>query len=378
MDPMVDKDADVVTYEIRITDPYGTTIKILERFTSLDYSRKVNHIGELSLTTEDPDDKDVFLPENRIEVWRNNGTTARMDLDAVWFIHTVIPTYYASGAVMYEVQASDQIGILDRRVIPYNEGNPTTEKQAEADDVIKDIMRENFGASAEDSDRDLSDYITVQADQTLGPQVTIFCAKDNVYDTLKEIADTSYESGTFLAFDLVYNPDAGTFEFRTYINQRGVDRSVVYSAESLIVGIEKGSLANIAFTDSRKDEKNYIYAGAKDLVGIVPIQTASDADSIAISPYHRRELFLNASSSDDADELQDEANRSLEENRYRERFEATLAQEFAIENYGDGFDIGDKVSVSFDGKIYTAFVDAIGVHVDTNGESIDVVLLGTD
>lgn len=374
----LDKSANVVTYEIRVTDPYGEPIKIVDEFTALDYARKVNSVGELALSIEDKGDINVFKPENRIEVWRMKGDNAKLDLGAVWFIHTVSRHHDSSGARYFEVEAHDQIGLLPRRIIPYNEGNPTTQKQAEGDDVIKEIMRENFGAAATDVDRDLTTYLTVQGDTTLAPQVTIFCAKDNVFDVIQEIADTCYENGTFLAFDLVYNPNVGTFEFRTYVGQRGVDRSVVPSASALILGVEYGSLESAVLLDDRGDEKNYIYAGAKDLVGIVPPQTAFDLPSIGISPFHRKEFFMNASSSDDADELQDEADMTLEERRYRARIEATLSQEFARNSYGELFDFGDKVSVSVFGKTYTVFANAISVKVDKNGEKINVVLEGTD
>jgi hypothetical protein len=371
-------EAYVTTYEVRVTDPFGNTIRILDEFHSLQYARKVNNVGELSLDIKDDDGENVFLPENRIEVWRHKGDVAYLDMNAIWFIHTV--THYQSedGSTTLNVEAHDQIGILPRRIIPYNEGNDTTQKQAPGDDVIKEIMRENFGSAASDTDRDLGTYLSIQGDVSAGPQVTIFCAKDNVYDIIKEIADTSYESGTFMAFDLIYNPNTGTFIFETFTGQRGADRSNYLDKNSIIIGMEYGSLSSATFVDSREDERNYIYAGAKDLVGIVPPQTAVNTASIGISPFHRKELFLNASQADDATELQDEANRSLEENKYRTRFEGELSQEFALKKYGELFDYGDKVTVSFMSKTYTSFVDAISVTLDNNGEKIDVVLVGAD
>jgi hypothetical protein len=373
--PNLDKKANVTTYEIRVTDPFGTMVDAVDNFVSLYYARKVNNIGELALVIEYSGGVNFFLPENRIEVWRHKEGSSKLDMNAVWFIHTVITRQQLSGAVILEVQAHDQIGLLERRVIPYNEGNPTTEKQAEGDNVIKSIMRENFGSLATDTERDLSTYLTIQENTTLGPQVTIFCAKDNVLDTIREIADTCYDLGTFIAYDLIYNPNAGTFEFRAYVNQRGIDRSAEQEESSLIVGLEYGSLASISMVDSRREEMNYIYAGAKDLVGIVPPQTATNDASIELSPFHRKELFLNASNADDSFELQDEANRALEENKYRAVFEAELSQEFALIEYGDRFDYGDRISVSFMGRNYTAFVDAISVNVNTSGETINVNLV---
>ena len=190
-----DKSANITTYEVRVTDPFGTTIRAIDDFKSLYYARKINSVGELSMTIENSSESDinVFVPENRIEVWRSREETPHLDMDAVWFIHTVTSRQDSYGSLILEIEAHDQIGLLERRIIPYNEGNPTTEKQAESDDVIKAIMRENFGALASDTDRDLSTYLTIQADTSIAPQVTIYCAKDNVYDTIKEIADTSYQ-----------------------------------------------------------------------------------------------------------------------------------------------------------------------------------------
>jgi hypothetical protein len=376
---MVDirKDTHVTSYELRITDPYGETIKTTDEFTALDYARKVNEIGELSLSIEDKGEKAIYVPENRIEVWRSKGLSSRLDMNAVWFIYSVRNGKNLNGSNTFEIEAHDQIGLLDRRIVPYNEGNPTTQKQGPADDVIKAIMRENFGALATDTDRDLSAYLTIQGDSSTAPQVTRFFAKENVYDIIKEIADTSYENGTFLAFDIIYNPNSGTFEFRTYFGQRGIDRSILLDARALIFGLEYGSLDSITLQSDRGDERNYIYAGAKDVVGIVPPQTAIDIASIGLSPFHRKEFFQNASNSDDATELQLEADAALEEHRFKRTFEAELTQEFAVEKYGEKFDFGDKVSVSFDGNVYTAFVNAISVSVNNNGEKIEATLEGT-
>jgi hypothetical protein len=344
----------------------------------LQYARKVNHVGELHLVVEDdPQVNKVFVPENRIEVWRTKNGASKLDMGGVWFIHTISRMFDTNGSSRVEIEAHDQIGVLGRRIIPYNEGNPTTEKQGDADDVMKNIVIENMGADATDTDRDLRPYLTVQGyEQTVAPQVTKFIAKDNVYDVLLEIAETSYDSGTFLAFDLVYNPNSGTFEFRTFLGQRGVDRSVQGDAEYINVGVEYGSFDSATLVDSRVDEKNYIYAGAKDLVGIVPPVETSDSFSIGLSPFNRKELFYNASNADDSVELESEAFAALENNKYSIRMEATLSQEFAQREYGERLMYGDKVSISFYGQTYTAYVNAIGVTVDQKGEKIDVVMIG--
>jgi hypothetical protein len=372
------KDADVTTYEIRVTDPYGLVIRVVDEFTSIDYARKINEVGQLALTIEDNGSQNVFLPENRVEVWRSNGAVLRLDMDATWFIHSVKHRFDGSSVRYFDVEAHCPIGLLERRFIPYNEGNPTTEKQAPGDDVMKAIMRENFGALAADVDRDLSAYLTIQGDSSLAQQVTVFCAKENIYDVIKDIADTSNERGTFLAFDVIYNPNAGTFEFRTYIGQRGVDRSVSTGDGSSTVGVDRGSLASASYFDSRIDEKNIVTAGAKDLVGIVPPQTVEDVSSIGLSPFHRKEFFVNASSADDDIELLDEANAAFQENKYRATFEGELSQEYALNEYGEKFAYGDKVTVSFDGREYTCMVDAINVNVSTSGEKISVLLKGTN
>lgn len=368
-----DKFANIVRYEPRITDPYGNAILIIENFVSIDYGRKVNEVGELTMVLEDKyGHGHFFQPENRIEIWRKINEVSRLDMGATWFITSVTRTINADGSRYVTLDAQDQLCLLDRRTIPYNEGNPTTEKQDSADNVIKAILRENIGALVADTDRDLSTYISIQADVSGAPQVTIFCAKEVVSDVIKEIADTSYIAGTFLSYDFVYRPGSGTFEFQTYTGQRGVDRST--GSDTLILGVEFGSLSTISRIDDRLDEKNYIYAGAKDLVGIVPPQTAFDVGSIALSPFNRKELFLNASDADDEDELQDEADYALNEYKHRLVINATLSEQFVKEQYGEKINYGDKVIVSFDGEKYAAFINMVAVRVDDKGETIDMAL----
>lgn len=370
---MVIKSTNDSRYQIVVTNPYGKTIQVIDEFNSVDYARKVNDVGELSLVVEDRYPSWVLVPENRIEVWRKRSGVAKLDMNATWFIQSTVRTIAGTSKFM-EVSAHDQIGLLKRRVIPYNEGNPTTEKQDLGDDVLKAIMRENFGALAYDTERDLSAYLTIQADAGLAPQVTVFCAKDNVFDVAKDIVDACYTGGTFMAYDFAYMPDNGKFEFRTYVGQRGIDRSVSAGSKATIIGIEQGSIAEIKFYDDRTEEYNFIYCGAKDLVGIEPPKEAKNEQSIGLSPFNRKEFHETSSSSDDPGELQTQANSTLQAKRATKRVEATLSTEFALTEYGDKFDYGDIITLSFDGKMYNMFVNAISVKIDQNGESIEVVL----
>jgi len=365
---------DVSHYEVRITDYRGNTVAILDEFTNLEYARKVNEIGELSLVIEDKYSDYIITPENRIEVWRTVNDVTKLDMGATWFIDSVISKIDGNGRFL-EVNAKDQICLLDRRVIPYNEGNPTTDKQAEGDDVIKAIMRENFGALATDTDRDLSEYLTIQVDTTLAPQATVHCAKDNVLDIITDIADACYNSGTFLAFDIIYNPNTGLFRFETFINQRGEDMSIATGNGRTVVGIEYGSVSEIVFYDERTDEKNFVYCGKNMVVDIYSQKEASDTQSIALSPFNRKEIFESGSDADDEDELQTLADALLIQHRAHTRAEAKLSQDFALKAYGNTINYGDKITLSFDGRMYTVFVDAISVKISKDKEEIDIVLV---
>ena len=95
--------------------------------------------------------------------------------------------------------------------------------------MFKAILRENAGALATDTARDLSAWLTIAANVSATPILrSLDLTNRTVYDALVEIANASANDAatpTWLGFDiaLAYQQLTGLLEFRTYTGQRGID-----------------------------------------------------------------------------------------------------------------------------------------------------------
>ena len=364
------------TYEVWLTDAFGNPVAIFDEFRSIDLARKINDVGVLELVIPAKYPRYIFGIDRRIEVWRRAfRQPPALEGETPWFIRSIEEFLDDDGVEFLKIKAFDANHILKRRIVPYNKGNSNlnADKVQEADDMMKAIMRENYGALALDTDRNISSHLAVQGDATLAPQVFKSFSRKVVYNVLKEIGETSYEYGTYLAFDIVYNPSAKTFEFRTYIGQRGTDRTVTSGKNILIVGAEYGSLSNVTLEDDQSDTYNYVYAGGQSIGDIRAVFEVSDPDSISISPFNRIEYFENASSTDDLDELETAANAALEDGRARVRFEGELQLGSNI-TYGVDIKFGDKVTAEFKGQRFDVWVDAYSLRIEGSSDQIDIVL----
>jgi hypothetical protein len=131
-----------------------------------------------------------LIPDRRIEVRRSiNGALPYLDGETVWFVR------YASDNLdgILTLQAQDTMGLIARRIVPYAAGTSQASKTTPtaADDLIKTVFKENAGSSVTDANRDLSTYISVQANLTLGQSVTKNFAWQQLLSTLQAMAQDS-------------------------------------------------------------------------------------------------------------------------------------------------------------------------------------------
>ena len=370
------------TYEIWLTDVYGNLTAIIEEYKSLDMARKVNEVGTLELIIPSRYQRYLFGVDTRIEVWRRVlNRVPYLEGETVWFIRSIEEFTDTDGIEFIKLVAYDANHILGRRIVPYNAGNSNlnADKVQEADDMMKAIVRENYGALALDTERDISAFLTVSEDQTLAPQVYKSFSRKVVLDVLKEIAETSYQYGTYLAFDIVYNPSDKKFTFRTYIGARGTDRTVTSGRQSLIVGLDYGTLSRVSVEKNYEDSYNYVYAGGASIGDIRAIYPSSldpcacDESSISLSPFNRIEFFENASDTDDLDELKDAAYAALDAGRMRAKFNGELQVGTSI-TYGVDIKFGDKVTAEYKDERYDTWVDAYSLRIEGSSDSIDISL----
>jgi hypothetical protein len=162
-----------------------------------------------------------------VEFWRHPAQGA-MRLESVFFVRDIIYEEDFKGNDIIILAGPDGNDLLNRRIVAYAAGSSQSDKTNQADDMMKEIVTENLGSSAT-APRDLTDLnFTVAGDVTAAPSITKAFSWRNVLDVLQDIVAISAENGTDLYFDVVpvviSSSEIG-FEFRTYTDQPGQDRT---------------------------------------------------------------------------------------------------------------------------------------------------------
>lgn len=364
-------------YEIHIADAFGNKLAIIRDFTdnsgaSLDMLRTVNNFGALSFTVSANYSTDLFKKDGRVFVYRSiNGASPYLEGETVYFIRRVARFLDEQGRSFLKIRALDANHLLNRRIVAYAAGTSQASKADFADDMMKDLIRENLGSSATDTNRDWSSYITVQADVGAAQNITKSFSRRNVLTVLQELAQASTIAGTYLAFDMIATSES-TLEFRTYTGQRGIDHSSD-SSDAVILGPEFGSLTNIERSYDWSDEFTYVYAGGQGELSDRLVAPSSDSTLIGESPFGRIEEFHNANMTSNSTALVDEADARLREGRPRRSFTATFLDTPGVP-YGIRIGFGDIVTASFLGETIDCRIDSVGVSVNAGREQISIQL----
>ena len=354
-------------YYINYLKQDGALIGQVYNFTRLEYGTRENEIGIMTLTL--PAELFPGIPEadNILEIYRQVGASAPyLELDTAWFIRKWKYNKVGQSDVL-TMDAQQALCIVDRSIIAYAADTAYTSKTNEADDMMKSLIDENMGAGATDAARDISAVMTIQVDLTLAPSITKAFSWRRMLQTLQEIAKTSFEEGTYLVFDVV-RTGPGTFEFQTFIDQRGTDRGVG-SASPLVVSTQNGLLSEPELVYDYSEERNYIYIGGRGEGIDRNIVEVSDAARIGLSLLGRRELFIDYRNSDLDATLDTEGNETLKEYRPKIILTGTISDSENLQ-YGIDYKYGDIIVGQYNDIILNSHVDAISVIVDSGDETI--------
>lgn len=349
-------------YEIYLSDARGVRIALLDTVQAITYIKAANRVSTWSVTIPDIYPPSYIQPDHIVEIWRDGK------LVSGGFLRKFRYTGNDNDAAVTLTGASF-LYLLTGRIIAYSAGESESAKADYADDMIKEIIRENLGGSATDTDRDLTDLgFTVQAGASAGESLERRYAWKKVLDTCVALAEESTQRGTRLYFDIVpyWTGELLYLDFRTYTSQRGQDRT--YSSSTpVIFGAAFGNLRNPSLEYDYWDEANYVYAGGQGLATNRMVEEQSDTDRINISPWNRREKFAYATSEQTTEGVESAAQTTLDANKPRLRFTGDLLS-VPGSLYGKDWNWGDKVVITYRGKEFDGHIDTVRVRLNRNGK----------
>lgn len=348
-----------ISYDIRVTDAFGEELCAANDFETLDCSLKENEIGAVTLTVPPTYPISYYKKDGRLLISRStDGSLPALIGNTHWFIRRVRKTI-TRGKRGYTITALHANCLLKRRIVAYNAGTAYTEKNDFADDIIKEVIRENFGSLATDTSRRwASTLLSIQADTGQGPTVAKAFTRRNVMDVCQEVAQTAADMGTYVGFEIIAL-GATQLEFRTYIGQRGVDHTSDSNQPVYL------PLDNITVDDDWSNEVTYVYAGGLGVGANRAIGTASDTTLINESPFGRIEYFWDGRQTENTTLLNDDARALLRANRPRRIITGDVVDTEGV-RFGVHYNYGDLVSINVDGEVRDIRVDTVGLSYTRN------------
>lgn len=356
-------------YSVYLSDPFGTRLTDASNFLELSYSRVVNNISTATLILPgDFDTNFIRIPDGRLEIWRNVDGREYLETDTVWLIKKIDQKLSSDGMETIIVEADTPLCILREpgRFVNYAAGsNQAQYSAAAADNQIKQIARENIGTSATGT-RNISTYISIAPNLGLGASIAKSFAWRDCLKTMQELAQSSTESGVYIAFDIV-SPTPDTLEFRTYAGQRGVDHRFPGGFNPVLLSPDMGNLGEITLTRDYRDEVTYALAGGQGEESSRLTASAQDTDRQGVSPFGLRELFVDATQYNTTTGLSSEAASAVRAGRPRTIFTGRVL-DTSDTRYGIHWAWGDFVTTQAFGQLFDCRIEAVSVTVRSGGE----------
>lgn len=366
------------SYSIYLCDPYGVRLGDASGFISLKYSRVVNDIGTMTLVL--PGDFNSLLiraPDGRIEIWRRLPDMGRevLETETTWLIKKVTNSRDDRGRETITIEADTPLCLLREpgRFVNAASGTASALMTDALDDMAKAVVRQQAGSQAAAS-RNYSGLLSVAPDLSLAPSDTKAFAWRDVLKVLQEIANASAEQDVYLAFDIVApTPDA--LEFRTYIGQRGVDHRFPGGLNPVIISPDFGNMGAYDLSTDWRNEVTAAFTGGRGEGSARLTASAVDSVRVGMSPFGRRERFVNATQYETSTGLQAEAEATVRQGRPKQIFRGKIL-DVPDTRYGVHWAWGDYVTVQAAQQSFDARIDAIEVSVERGKETITAWVRG--
>jgi hypothetical protein len=345
-------------YDFWLADETGRRIRLIDDFLKLTASRVLGDRSPVVLTLKPTAALDDYKADYQIQVVRKLPD-GKADLFDVYLVRYTALEYAGSDEFAI-VRGFCGKELLRRRIVAYYAGSSQSSKSDYADDMMKEIIDENF-VSPTDTARDLSAYISIDPDLGAGPSMDKGIAWRNVLEVLKEIQETTRTNGNEVFFEMIprYSGSSVSWVFTTYTGQVGRDRT---SRPGMIVfDHENGTVVNPFYERDRREESNYIYALGQGEGPEREVQETTKTAYIAASRINRCEAARDARHLESADSVLAAGRAAAEEKRPVERYGGRI-REGRNARFGIDWDYGDLVVARYRGDYFNTIVRAVQIE----------------
>lgn len=361
-------------YELRLLQPDGTHIQLIDEWSFFSYAKVVNGEGAIDITVPiGKIDPNTIGVDTLVEIWRapEPGSEYQWEMTAFinrWAVRTIL------NETSVNLLGPGQMNLIGRRLVRFNRTTAEAAKEGLSDDVMKEYVFENVPEPITDpyySDERGIPNFTVAADEGRGETIGIEAGWENLLMVLQKIAEASYTKGTPIYFDVVRMGES-EWEFRTYAEQRGIDRTV--GVHPVQFSQDWGNLEEPSWEEDWSEDENIVHGLGWGIGAARVVDPERDKWRMFRNLYSRREGIQDARGSTTLLQVAIRAVERLARMRPRVRFSGRLMSTPET-LYGRDWYWGDKVRAVYQGRTFAGIVESVWITVDGNGdETIDARL----
>ena len=348
-----------VQWELRLYDNDGARKATFDTWPELAVTTYVNKPAVFGLRLDGNDTRvSLFEDDAILEGWwcdQDNGIDWRRE-----FIGLCIDRDKwtdREGARHFQVSGLGPEDVLARTIIDVYAGTGASDQSAKGEVCLKNWVDQEVVSA---TTRAARPGITIEAlhAPTLGATWDGQRSNRNLLTVCQQIAEAA---GLYFKIERL---STGAFAFQFQVGVATDRRTTVRFSEAM------GNMGEPRVTVRRSEMVNWIKAGGTESGTLRNTAYASDAVSIALSPWGRRERFVNAADQL-GDQLTEKAEAELDENRAQTILDYTVLQTPGC-LYGKHYFLGDYVTAIYDGVSYDRRIDSVPWKVTKAGAWADV------
>jgi hypothetical protein len=335
-----------------------------------------------------------FSEDDRVELWRTTNGTRRLVGDSAFFLNKISSKLDSDGNRLVHVEGETATGIFGRRLNAYDSKDNNQNYKAPGILLATYFCRlfdRNMGANAKyytgalDVTRRVDGLVTgVATINTATPFIACNAVSFNGVGTVntdfestgnktllslfQQAADYSASKNENFFFDVVQVSNYASiyphFELRTYLNQRGTDRTATVTVSDDNFTISEYEL-EFDYTNSARV---YVTAGKNGTGQQIKKDTSIPA-ILLTDPFALRELFSSSSQTGTA--LQADADRNLQSHLPAAQLTGSLVTDETF-IYDRDYFYGDRLNAEVEGVNLTVFVDTEEGSIKSGKETLKI------
>lgn len=352
------------TYALKLYNSAGTLLDTYTDLFDLGVARSGNEPPALSVRLPSGVIASANLaPDARLELVRTGTDGTARRVFGTMFLLTGWTSGYSGNEADLTLSARGAACLLERRIVKYTAGSAEASKTANADNMMRAIVRENFGSGA-GAGRDWSSNLSVEADTSLAPSVSKSFAWRNVRAVLDDLCEASAQNASpiRLFYDIPYESSSG-FVFRVYTGQRGTDRRLMMTLDSAAGDVQDARLSR-----DYAGEKTYAIVGGQGEGAGRTLVYVEDTARYDGSPFARQEVFVDARNYTSSTGMSDEGAAALYDARRLVTFAGQINT--GAYEYGKDWEFGDRLYVMHEGVRVDCIVHSVAIRLAQGREDV--------